>query len=302
VAREIDLDLRLRIEAITGHRIVTVSFVDRGYTSAERWVVRFEDGSSAFAKSGVDSTTSQPATWLRDEYRAYTQIEGVFMPRLLGWDDDGARPVLLIEDLSAAVWPPPWTAARIEAVLNTLDRVAATEPPAGAPDLEVTQRLRLSGWSRVAADPGPFLGLGLASADWLNSALPALVEAGTQAVLAGDALVHFDVRSDNICIDRGTAKLIDWNYVARGSRLFDRVAWAPSLRYEGGPEPWDLVPDSEGLAPLLSGYFAAQAGMPTIPTAPGVRGVQLKQLRVALPWAIRELGLPPLDGPNAAGR
>jgi len=30
-----------------------------------------------------------------------------------------------------------------------------------------------------------------------------------------------------------------------------------------------------------------------------VRTVQYDQLLAALPWAIRELGLPPLDGPNA---
>jgi hypothetical protein len=299
VARELDLGLRARIEAIAGRRVTAARFADRGYTSAERWVVTFVDGSTAFAKAGVDSSTSPVATWLRTEHRAYREIVGDFMPRLLGWDDDGTRPVLLIEDLSAAVWPPPWDTSSIDAVRKTLDEVASTISSVDAPDLEESQRWRLSGWSRVADDASYFLALGLASEAWLRGALPALIEAGDRAVLAGDALVHFDVRSDNICIDNGTAKLIDWNYVARGSSMFALAAWAPSLHYEGGPAPWEVVPDSKGLAPLLSGYFAAQAGQPMIPTAPGVRGVQLQQLRVALPWAIRELGLPPLDGPTA---
>lgn len=131
------------------------------------------------------------------------------------------------------------------------------------------------------------------------TALPVLLEASDRAVLAGDALVHYDVRSDNVCIaDRGV-KLVDWNHFARGSAMFDRVAWMSSLAYEHSLRPWEMVPDSEGLVPLLSGYFAAQAGLPIIPSAPGVRGLQLQQLRVALPWAIRELSLPPLDGPNA---
>jgi hypothetical protein len=149
----------------------------------------------------------------------------------------------------------------------------------------------------VAADPSLFLALGLASEAWLRAALPTLLEAGDRAVLAGDALVHFDVRSDNLCLDNGIAKLIDWNYVARGNPMFDRVAWAPSLHYEGGPAPWELVPDSEGLAPLLSGYFAAQAGQPIIPSAPGVREVQRQPAGRA---AVGDRGSgASLDGPNA---
>jgi hypothetical protein len=45
------------------------------------------------------------------------------------------------------------------------------------------------------------------------------------------------------------------------------------------------------LAALLAGVWAAVAGRPPPPTAPGVRAVQLAQLRVALPWAARELRL-----------
>ena len=48
---------------------------------------------------------------------------------------------------------------------------------------------------------------------------------------------------------------------------------------------------SEGFAALLSGYWAAQAGLP--PTgSTGARQLQLACLRSALPWAIRELRLP----------
>jgi hypothetical protein len=299
VGRELDLDLRTRIEGIMGRRVISARFVDRGYTPAERWVVTFEDGSSAFAKSGVDSETSKPATWLRNEHRAYSQIVGDFMPRMLSWDDDGTRPLLLLEDLSNAVWPPPWNPAHIEAVRRTLDAIAATPPPERADDLDAVQRSHLEGWKRLGADPAPFLALGLASETWLALSLPSLIEASDRAVLSGNALVHFDVRSDNICIAGAVAKLIDWPGYARGNSLVDLVAWLPSLHREGGPAPWELVTDSEGLAPLLAGYFAAQSGLPAPPTAPRVRVVQYDQLLAALPWAIRELGLAPLDGPNA---
>jgi hypothetical protein len=44
------------------------------------------------------------------------------------------------------------------------------------------------------------------------------------------------------------------------------------------------------LAAVVAGFFAARAGMPDIPKAPRVRGVQLAQLAVALPWAARSCG------------
>jgi hypothetical protein len=80
--------------------------------------------------------------------------------------------------------------------------------------------------------------------------------------------------------------------------LLDSVAWAPSLRTEGGPEPWALVAHSNGQAALIAGYFAARVGLPAPTTAPAVREVQRRQLEVALPWAARELGLREIDGPG----
>jgi hypothetical protein len=69
---------------------------------AGRWVVDLADGSTAFAKVG---TTENTANWLRTEHETYRPLTAGFMPRLLGWDDVDA-PILLLEDLSGAVWPP----------------------------------------------------------------------------------------------------------------------------------------------------------------------------------------------------
>ena len=287
--------MRARIEALIGQRVVDARTVDgRGYTPAERWIVRFESGATAFAKTGADIGTSRIATWLRAEERAYSAIDAAFMPRMLGWGDDGEQPLLLLEDLSAATWPPPWTLAAIDAVRATLEDVAATTPPAGAPDLEAA-RGAIGGWRAVARDPRPFLSLGLATREWLHEHLPALIKASDGAPLAGNALVHFDVRSDNLCLVDGGAKLIDWNGYARGSPVFDLAIWLPSLHQEGGPPPWELLEDSGGLSALISGYFASRAGLPLIPTAPRVRAVQREQLVTSLPWALRELGLPEPD-------
>jgi Ser/Thr protein kinase RdoA (MazF antagonist) len=198
--------------------------------------------------------------------------------------------VLVLEDLGDARWPPPWRSGDVDAVLAVLEVVAATTPPAGVPELEEL-RERLNGWNLVAEDPEPLLSTGLCARDWLDSALPALREAAAGCDLSGEALVHLDVRSDNLCFRDDRVLLVDWNLACVGNALVDVVGWLPSLRVEGGPEPWAIVSDSGGLAALLAGYFASRAGLPAPATAPRVRPFQLAQARVALPWAVRELGL-----------
>src|SRR5688572_4651590 len=98
--RDVAPALRARIEAVMAKRVAYARAVDGGgYTPAERWIVTFEDGDTAFAKTGTDVGTSLIARWLRAEQRAYSAIEAAFMPQMLGWDDDGEQPLLLLEDL-----------------------------------------------------------------------------------------------------------------------------------------------------------------------------------------------------------
>jgi len=120
-----------------------------------------------------------------------------------------------------------------------------------------------------------------------------LLEPGRTCALAGEAFLHLDVRSDNLCLRDERAVLVDWNLAHVGNPLLDIVCWLPSLKLEGGPDPWELVADSQGFAALLGGFFASRAGLPPPPTAPTVREFQRRQAEVALPWAARELGLPP---------
>ena len=109
-----------------------------------------------------------------------------------------------------------------------------------------------------------------------------------------DDLLHFDVRSDNVCIQDGRAVLVDWNFACVGNPLADVSSWLPSLHAEGGPAPEEVVPDGVAeLAALWAGFFGSHAGRPAVREAPHVRPLQLMQARTALAWAARSLGLPP---------
>ncbi|MEX0782978.1 MAG: phosphotransferase [Dehalococcoidia bacterium] len=259
--------------------------------------MRFDDGSTAFAKVG---TIDRIGEWLRIEHRSYTEIGGPFMPRMLGWADEEA-PALLLEDLSAGHWPPPWDRSLVDRMRKTLSAIASAPCPAWARPITAQTDI-FSGWSHIASEPESFLGLGLVTREWLEAALPALVATENPPELSGDALLHFDVRSDNMCFTEDRALLVDWNWIARGNPLFDIAAWLPSLHFEGGPTPEDVCPEAGVFAAALAGYFCAHAPQPIIPDAPHVRRVQFEQATTALPWAARYLGLPPPDGPRASQR
>jgi Phosphotransferase enzyme family len=265
-----------------------------GGTSTRPFVVDLPDGTTAFVKIAA---LDYVADWFRDERAAYDVFEGApFLPRLLGWDDDGEIPLLAIEDLSDARWPPPWDRSAIDAVLTTLDDLHASVLTGELPTAEERQ-FGLDSWPDVIEDPKPLLGTGVCSSAWLDTHLGTLARASAAASISGSAPLHFDVRSDNLCIRDGRAILVDWNHACLGNALLDTAAWLPSLEAEGGPAPEEVLPAAtEGLpeiAALLAGYFAARAGLPPIPQVPHVRRLQLEQARVALPWAARLLRLPP---------
>lgn len=244
------------------------------------------DGRSAFVKQATDEAT---AAWLRQEHVAYQGLVGKLGPRPLGWDDDGL-PMLVLEDLSDCAWPPPWDPGRVAAVRRSLAELSRRPPIPGLP--RAAESAYQAGWAEVAAEPAPLLSLGLCSPDWLDRALPSLLAAAAPDLLDGDAVVHLDVRSDNVCFRGERALLVDWNLAAVGNPEFDLAFWLPSLRAEGGPEPEQVATVTPGIVAVVAGFFAARAGLPMIPHAPRVRAVQRSQLTVALPWAARALGLP----------
>jgi aminoglycoside phosphotransferase (APT) family kinase protein len=278
-----------RVSRLVGGTVVSLRRIEtRGYAAAFHAIAELDDRRTFFIKAGAEDITSG---FLRDEIKVYRSVREPFMPAFHG-ADEGDPPFLLLEDLSGCFDVPPWTDGKIAAVVEVIERLRTTTAP---PELGSTERYRdewVSCWEKVAADPEPFLALGLCSREWLRKSLPALSAAAEAAPLAGDVLTHIDIRSDNLAFVDGRAKLADWNWACAGHPQLDLACWLPSLHAEGGPPPEELMPEGGAeFAALLSGVWAAVAGLPPPPTAGRVREVQLAQLRVALPWAARELGL-----------
>ena len=183
-------------------------------------------------------------------------------------------------------------------MLDALAELRAADPGGALPPVAGVARELTGGWQPGGRGAGP---LSVAAAGHRATGCATMPRrwssAEDGASIDGPFPAHLDVRSDNLCFRGGRAVLVDWNHAVVAHPDLDIAGWAPSLHAEGGPAPEEILPGAGPLAAVISGYFGERAGRPVIPKAPRVREVQLRQLRTALPWAVRALGLPPLDGP-----
>jgi hypothetical protein len=140
----------------------------------------------------------------------------------------------------------------------------------------------------------------------LRPDLPHLSEAaavaeGSVEVLAGEALVHSDLRDDNLLLmAEGTAVACDWNWPMRGAPWLDTVMLLLGPRGDGVDVDTVLadhpltrdVPAGhvDTLLALLAGYWFKSAADPVPPTSPYVRQVQEWQGLVSWQWLAERRG------------
>lgn len=276
-----------RIESIAGARPVRYEVRAGGYSTADRFTVTLAGGERVFVKSADEPNL---AAWIRREQEVYAALQGhSFVPELVGFDDGGTRPLLVLEDLSDADWAPRWDDARVQAVLDATAELAHATRPPNTHDVRATFADLWGRWEAVRDDPQPFLSLGLRDERWLDRALPQIVPAVERAPIAGEDVCHLDLRSDNMCFRGERLVLVDWNWTSLANVQADVGAWLPSLHVEGGPPPWEVLPGIGETAAWITGVWAAVAGTPAPVTAPNVRALQRAQLAVALDWIDREL-------------
>jgi hypothetical protein len=234
--------------------------------------VRFDNGTCAFAKEA-------PAT----EIAVYQSLRADFLPRVYEIRDG----VLLLEDLSDAHWPPPYPADTAP-LFAALDVIAATPPPPPLPRLEQVSR-----WQTIADDPRPLLALALCTAEWLERALPALIEAEARVPMTGDGLVHYDVWARNLCFAERGVVLVDWAMAHVGNPRIDVAFALLSLLVEGASLP--TVEDEPALAAYVTGVVATEAALPPPEWAAAgtnIREDQKSDLAIALPWVAERIGCP----------
>jgi hypothetical protein len=268
---------------------------DCGLSPALRFSVALEDKSRVFVKAATDEQTEQ---WLRTEYLVLSSIREKFMPYVVDWlDKPGTRPVLITQDLSHAYWPAShagvvWRDGDFDLLFKGIKKLSSFGAP---PLLPTFQNRSTSLWAEIADNAEGFLNLKLCSERWFRDSIDALIEAEKKTDKTGDRLVHGDIRSDNICFVDSQILFVDWSHAGRGNRFHDLGRLLPSLHLEGGPVPYQVMPDGGGEAAFGSSELIrrilAETSMPE-----WLNKVFKKLISIELEWAASCLRLEKPDG------
>ena len=125
-------DAVARAAALLGRRPTSWMTPVFGLSAAARYVVAFDDGTSAFVKAAADDQTD---AWLRTEHAALQTVGGHLGPHVIAFDADTGRSLLVTEDLSDGYWPAhdhvvEWRPGDVDALLEALRLMAAAAAPA----------------------------------------------------------------------------------------------------------------------------------------------------------------------------
>jgi hypothetical protein len=258
--------------------------------------LRFAEGPNRFVKAvGASLNPRAPELHRREATVSAALPEHPLLPNLLDVYDDGDWVALLFEELEGSLPVIPWRAAELAVVLEGVAGLHALLTPCPLPDLDpaaVVLSDALGGWARLAPTDRVAL-----LDPWARDNLGRLValEAPWREAIAGDTLLHGDLRSDNMIVRGERVAFIDWPHAARGAACFDVVAWAPTVALEGGPPPESLLgehPSLQQAAPeqvtclvaALAGFFFDHGTRPEEPGLPTLRAFQRAQGEVALEW------------------
>ncbi|HLS63705.1 MAG TPA: aminoglycoside phosphotransferase family protein [Ruania sp.] len=199
----------------------------------------------------------------------------------------------------------PWQPAELAEALDLVADVGRIEAPEH-PRIPPVAAMVFQEWHLLAADTvlqQRLAGLDEVLGRWLldrMETLAALADTWPQ-VSAGSALVHHDLRADNMVRAGGRLLAVDWPYASVGAPWLDLLGMMPSMALEGGGDPGEVFtahpvgsaadPDAvTAVVAAFAGYFLHEALQPPPPGIPHVRAFQRDQGLVCAAWLRTRLG------------
>ncbi|MGI3785273.1 MAG: phosphotransferase [Janthinobacterium lividum] len=291
-------NVRAAVDEVLGSPVVEAVSQRGGFSpgSADRVVTA--DGRRAFVKAvGSTLNPTSPGLHRREIAVSAAMPASPAVPALLGSHDDGDWVALVLSDVEGRHPRLPWEPRELEAVrtaLGSVGEVSMTDGLALLPETGAGFAEDFAGWRRLREDPAPALD------PWAERHLDRLAAAADrgETALAGDQLVHGDVRADNLLVTPdGSVVVVDWPWATRGAAWFDRLALLVNVGLNDADAPLDeLLPawlpdvpadDVDAVLAGLAAYFVDIARRPDPPGLPTVRAFQRAQGEVVLGWLRR---------------
>jgi Phosphotransferase enzyme family len=292
---EVPERVRRAIEEILGAPVVRAHSQPGGFSPGLAARVVLADGRRAFAKAvGSERNPDAPGMHRREAAVLAALPADLPVPRLLGSYDDGDWVALVVEDVDGVAPAEPWRPAElahvVEAMAGLADRLTPS-PIAGRP-VAVLDAKAFRGWRSLAADPDAAAPLGPVVCARLDEL--AGIEATWTAAAEGDALVHGDLRADNILLTPDGVIFVDWPHARIGAPWLDLLFLLPSAAASGTDpeEVWTAYPPARAADPeavtavlvALTGFFMHQSVLPPPRNVERVREFQRVQGEAALRW------------------
>ena len=294
------MNVRQALEEKLGSPVVDAVTQPQGFSPGLAARLLLADGRRAFIKAVSETANPDTPDIHRREARILAALPAsVPAPGLLWTYDDGGWVALCLEDIDGRHPFEPWTDADLDLVIAATTKMARDLTPSPIELVETAAggfERTINGW-QIALKRGedrldPWSARNLERLADLESRAP--------SAAAGDTLLHFDVRADNLLIAAEKVYVIDWPWARIGAWWIDLVAMAPSVAMQGGPSPSQLLAklDLRGVAESaldavicsIAGYFVVRSLDPPPPGIPTVRAFQAAQGRHAVAWLRERTG------------
>lgn len=287
--------IRASVGELLGSEVVTAVSQPGGFSPGTADRVVTADGRRAFVKVTGLPLNDRSVEFHRREAEITAGLTSSAIPTLIGSVDTGDWVALVYEEIDGSAPELPWRADDLRAVLDACHAVAALAVE-GLEDKQPAVAAMRAHWDAVI-DVGSI-------SPWAADRVSGLRALAALADVTGDALVHQDLRADNVLMrPDGTAVIVDWPWAGRGASWLDPVTLLYNVRLydpDADVERWLSHPAFGGstaesvdaLLAALAGFFLAHGQRPPERGVETVRAFQLDQARVVLAWLEQRRAVP----------
>jgi hypothetical protein len=294
---ELPDSLRERIERRLGSPVSSSAVQAGGFTHGVASRLVLADQSRVFAKAMPADDPLAAAYEAEGRYAARLP-SNVPASRLRFWLREEGWIVLVFDDLEGRhpKLEKPADLAAVLATVRTLARVLTPSPLLDAPPAEEELAPLMRGW-RTFAEQGPPADLD----EWSLRNLERLaqLEHDWAAGVAGNTLLHADLRPDNMVLTRtGEIYVVDWACACVGAAWVDLAVLLGSVAgvdaeavIRSHPVAQDVEPASiTAFVCALLGCWERESRGPELPTSPKLRRFQARNARLTRAWLARRTG------------